>query len=648
MSTGGIGSVSGNRVFAITDPQASVMVVERADFTINAPATPHVRRLVPNDIIDTLLKVFVPPRGYGQIADHLRKRRTVIVTGAPGTGRRSAALMALVESSDAGSGFRELPDDESDGVLRFDPEVIEPGERLVLDFSADARALTPQVCAQLRAYRAEVAERGAYLAIVLPATAGHTEIQAPVVEIGRPDGAEVLRRHLAALGVPDAPADQRLAPHCAGDPMRELAALADRIARARADLDGGGTWEQWLTPALNGAQAQAGAVAAAVRKHRGGRTRALLLAAAVFEQATPEVVALASARLLDLVDYPPDEEHRLDKPDLAQALHELDADIAGRRVRFATLTYAEAVRTHFWTAFPELRPKLRRWIGQFLRDGRMPAEDRVAAALRFTEQCLATDHPEDVKEVVDGWTAAGAGEPLLAAAGAALSRGLLDDRHDRWFRGQVYDWSRQAALPPALAGLLIELCVDTIAPVRPGQALVRLRHLAKHQDAGVAAEARAAIARLAEQDGYFARRLLHRVHHDLSGWHPQPVDHALFAVVADPALLFGAGGRARLRITEPRTRRLLTEAWAVALTAGSAPLITSWLDAHAAAPERDALIDCLADAARGTPAAVALLYATARDWHAAAPTPDDARNRLRTAAQLRKACMTVHSERTSQ
>lgn len=652
---GGIGSVRGNHNISVTDPRGSVFVMERAEFYLRSaaadgdPGTGWSPRLVPEDILTSLAKRFVLPPGYGDLLARLRNPGTVIVSGAPGCGRRTAALMVLKDSGEGATRFRELPDDDVEDRFVLDDGVIESGERLLLDLSTETKPISQRVLANLRAYRAAVADRQAYLAVVLPLEQQQVsaELGTEAMIIRRPDGAQVFRSHLAVFGIEvtghELRADAVLG-HLTRDPMRDIAALAERIRRARGVAAGQGGWPAWLTTALE-TDTYVDDVAQFVRENPDGRVRALLLAAATFEHASPEVVASSAAKFLQIAKYPPHEGHRLDLPDLAESLGMVRAAIDGGRVRFDSVAYADAVRTHFWRTFPDLRDELRQWLDKAVRSTMVGATDRSLAVLRYTDQCLRTEHPEDLCTLVEQWARHSPStlDKMLDVAGAALTRGLLNERHGWWFRRHVYSWATNRQLWPSLATLLVGLCERVIVPAQPQQGLVRLRHLTRHTRAEVVAESRAALVRLC-RDGRFARRMLTRVHDDLTGDRPRDVDYQLFADVADPVRLTGA--EPFPRVTEPVVRDMLVDGWAAWLAtrpyADTAVAVTRWLDAHAEQPGRNALLEILAAATRGSSARCAVLYATSRDWVATA-TPDQRPARLRTAALLRQACADVRA-----
>lgn len=636
--SGGIGHVWGNRNISITDPRAAVSIMDRVRVYVQAGAseagTGRSPRLVPEDILTDLTARFVVPPGYGDLVRRLREPGTVVISGEPGSGRHAAALMVLKESGSGATRFRELPDD---GELFLDPTVIETGERLLLDLSSVTDPIPRQALAEVRAYRASVAERQAYLAIVLSPELRYVaaELGTEAVLVGRPDGRAVFLKHVRALGIEVTDVGEGpLARHLAQDPMRHLAAIAERVRRARA-ADVAGGWPAWVAAALE-PDAQRDAVARFVRENPDGRTRALLLAAAVFEDATPEAVAAAATTLLEVVGYPGHEEHRLDLPDLAEALGRMDAAIGDRRVRFRSMGFGDAVCAHFWGTFPDLRLDLRKWLDRAVRPRWLTADDRSAAVLRHADQCLATGHPEDLCALVEQWARRSPStlDHLLDAAGPALTRGLLSERYGSWFRRRVYLWATTRNLWPSLATLLIGLCVGVIAPAQPHQALVRLRHFTRHAHPDVVAEARSALEKLAI-DGSFARRMLARVHDDLLGDRPRDVDYDLFTDVAD---------RLSTAAAEPGVADLLADGWAAVLSNCPYDRATVTVARCLDRPEAPVL-NVLAAATRRKPRARAVLYAVSRDWVAAAP-PDQRRDRQRTAALLRQACADVPAAKT--
>ncbi|OLF14303.1 hypothetical protein BLA60_03975 [Actinophytocola xinjiangensis] len=654
--SGGIGEVWGDHNISITDPSGGVSIIERVQFYVQSstaePGTGRSRRLVPEDILTDLTARFVVTPGYGDLVRRLREPATVVISGEPGSGRHAAALMVLKESGTGATRFRELPDDGDVDEPVFDEDAIESGERLLLDLSSVTNPLPGKVLATIRSYRARVAERQAYLAIVLAPELHHVgaELGTEVVHISRPNGREVFLRHLRASGIEvdeHELRDEKLTGHLTQDPMRHVAALAGRVRSARLAAGGAGGLPAWLAAAL-APDTQRDAAARFVKDNPDGRVRALLLAAALFEDAAPEAVAFAATALLEVVGYPAHDEHRLNLPDLAEALAGVDASVGDGRVRFRSLGFGDAVRTHFWGMFPDLRIDLRRWLDRCVQPRWLSADARTAAFSRYTDQSLWLGHPEDVCALVELQARR---SPLgldqrLDAAGAALTRGLLSE-HGSWFRRRIYHWALDRGLWPSLARLLVGLCVGVIAPGQPQQALVRLRHFTRHQQPAVVAEARAALTELAA-NGLFARHLLARIHDDLTGDRPTEVDYDLFTDIADPVRLSAGAGRFP-HVADPAVATMLAAGWAAVLSDRPydqvAVAVGRWLDAHAEQPHRDALLAVLAAAARKNTRARAVLYAVSRDWIVSSP-PDKRRDRLPTAALLRQMCTRVSTPPT--
>jgi hypothetical protein len=309
-------------------------------------------------------------------------------------------------------------------------------------------------------------------------------------------------------------------------------------------------------------------------------------------------------------------------------------------VRFDTITYGHAVRTHFWGSFPDLREDLRTWMDHTLSSSSVPSQDRVEALLRYTTQCLHTGHPDDLCHLAETWAERAPARfgSTLDATGTALTHGLQDDRYGQFFRRQIYQWSVTPTLWPALAILLVALCEGVIAPAHPQQALVRLRHFTRHRYTNVVDEARRTLVRLAD-DNRFARRLLERVHEDLTGHRPYQVDYALFQDLVTPERLLRTGEYSVALIANSHVRELITDGWRKWLERHPhdhcATAIKPWLDAYTADPAHEQLLDILATSALGNPRLAATLYAVARDWVALATDTSTRRARLRTAALIK-------------
>jgi hypothetical protein len=592
-------------------------------------------RMIAEDVLNELARRFAEPPGFDGLRQRLRVPGTVLITGEPGTGRRTTAMMVLHGCGDAGR-FRELPDHADEAQPVLDPETVEPGDRLLLDMSGGLAERFAQLRDQLIDHHSVVVRTGAYLVIVLPAGADHQipgELRHLVCTIQRPDGAEVLRRHLLADGVSEPFAGELdvpgLAVHLRSDPMRELAKLARLVVETRTAAESRGSVLDWLGDAVAAMSVPLQEVAAQVRDNPDGRFRALLLASAMFEKVPAEVVYHAVDLLLRSVGFPADETHRLERADLMESLDRIGACTdREQRVRLRTVTYGSATRIHFWNSFPGLRADLRSWLNEALRLA-MRQDDRVAVLRRYSAECLRTEHAEDLFWLVDRWAQDLSAARPLSAASEVLADGLTDERYGAMFRRRIYEWSINRRLPRSLALHLVRLCAEAIAPTRPEQALVRLRHLTRNVDDLVSTAARDTMAMLAAEDGHFLRRVLHRLAEDLRRPDPWPTDIELFAMVTEPTrLLIGT----RAPLTDRWFRGLVVEAWRGLMVCPHerwSATARRWLQATAGSTVP---LEVLVLAAGGRSDLNAKLYVVARDWAAGEAS------RRRTAAELLRRC----------
>jgi hypothetical protein len=574
----------------------------------------RARRAVARDDQRRLLRRFVEPPNYNDAWETLTDNGCVLLTGTTGSGRQAAARMLLFRLRGPYVPMREVPDrpDTQDEPL-LDASTVEPGDRLLLDLSATEEPYLQAVLRKLTSYRAEVRERGAHLVVVLRSGC-ERDFGWLAVAIERPDGLLVLRRYLRTERIEFA-ADQldNLVPWLASAPIERIGELAMLVRVSRDRMTGTATFADWLRSAMTAVSDQDSDVAKQLRDLTDGRQRALLLASAMANGAAPDAVHHATATLLDVMRFPPDDRPALARPGLAAQLAEIGVGTDQRgRIRFDTLGYDHAVRTHFWANFPDLRTDFRDWTGTMIGLPALDGTDRDEMVARFAEQALRLDRPTDLVTLVTRWADAG----LLPQAGKAMELGLADQRHGGVFRRQIYDWSVDRAITPNLAELVIRLCVDVLALTHPDQALVRLHHLARRQASPVGAEACAALLDLVDSDRRQLRRMLDRLAQKNS-W---AVDLDLFLALAQPDWLGSLLGSMRMQLAAG-WRAVLTrrteQSWAFA--------VRHWLSAAVSGEYREPLLDVLVTAGGHHAGVLSRLYVVARDW-AREPDPDrDAR-----------------------
>ncbi|MER5495129.1 hypothetical protein [Streptomyces sp. NPDC002490] len=560
-----------------------------------------------------LARSFVRPGGYTRAAGRLAEPGAVVLlSGSPGTGRRTAATMLLEEVRGVTAPVEDLPptgDEEAPGVLAEG--------RYLLDLSDVEDTDITSAQDVLMRYRSEVERLHARMAVVLPSGSEwmlRPDLAPLVVPLERPSGRAVFCRCLKANGIeiePDLLDDVKLRHMFEAAPLHELGRLAARVVDIRDSGRYGTSFAQWLEEAVKAATDRAGEVAAQLRERRGAGQRALLLSTAMFSGGSAEVVQSAGRLLLETLRIE-DDDRGLDRADLSERFEKLsvERDLDGR-VRFARLAYDGAVRRHFWQNFPDLRDAFRSWTAGCVQLRELTAEDRMNLVGRFAEETLAAGRPDDLCTLVETWTR-GPGRRFRAEAAAALEQGLSHERYGARFRERVRVWAA-GSIPPDLARVLTDVCQQVIAATHPEQAAVRLRHLALRQQGPEGAAARSALLDLARNDAQVFVRLTDRLV-------KQPLSYPAVEI------LLGLLDPEGLRIGLPPQQFVL--AWrAVLLTRTSgewAPLLSDWLTALVVGDHPEDLVTRgVLLATGGDRSLLHALYTTACAWeeNPSAPRP---------------------------
>ncbi|SEG85457.1 hypothetical protein SAMN05216223_11669 [Actinacidiphila yanglinensis] len=579
------------------------------------------RRRVAEDQAIWRRRVLVAPHNMGQARRLLADTGTVILDGAPGTGRTCTAHVLLREHRQDTGVLHELQPEENELPLH-DPDLVGSGDQLLLDLSRADNAQWERACRDLPALRKTVHDRHAHLVVVMPHRLPlDSDLQHYRVVLTAPDALSVLRRHLRVHGLP--PSDY-MQPHGAvteflqGRPMREIAAFADLIRRAReADPDKNFThWCDKAVTARGDLRRKAANKAAGLRQ---APQRALLVTAAMLHGAHADLIYRAVQILLEITGSPPEQLPLLEHKDLAERFHEIGAESDARgRVRFSDLDDDQAVRTHFWDHVPGLRPHLDTWTLQLvnLSDRHMTEEVRSDLVARLAAQYLRTGRNLDLVFLAENWAASPATRLSRQAAVQALACGLNDAGQGARFRQLIYHWCAERRPRGDFTHVLIEVCAEVIAATHPDQALIRLHHLARRERSS--ARALQALDELVASSRPLRRLLLHR----LARSEPTLPDLAIFLQISDPEPLTQPGATTPL-VHETGVRLSLTACWHAVL--GTLPRTQwhphaeRWLH-HVAREEQNSgevLLDVLVGAAQrcqGRSGSVfAALYASARD-----------------------------------
>ncbi|MFC9329005.1 hypothetical protein [Kitasatospora sp. NPDC057015] len=559
-----------------------------------------------------LSRRFVPPPGYGDAAERLEDPGTaVLVSGAAGSGRRTACVVLLHHAGGRTDPFREVAadDDRPD-----EPARLAGGERVLIDLSSASDQELVDAQGLIASYWSKVEQIGGRLAVVLPREREHllqSDLRQLLVRIGRPDGGEVLTRHLGRADVKVSPAElhrSAVGRLLAGSPMGELQRLCDLVVEARSQ---GGRFDVWAAKAVAALLQRDDEVAEHIAALTDGRQRALLFTAAMLEEAPADAVFRLSTRLLTTLGHPEDERPRLDRTDLTQRLAELRVKVSQGRIHFDALAYGQAVRSHFWLYYPDLRAAFGAWVAESVKGPPwLDQAERRNLVGRFTEQALRAGDVHVLTALVESWAKEAR---LLPEAMAVLDQGLRDERWGAAFRMRIYDWSMETRLQPNLVRGLARICADVMAPHHPDQALVRLHQLARRESAGAPRYALEALLELAGGEGPLFEKLLGRVCEGMERRDPWRRDAGIFLRLVAP-------------LPSEARREELVRGWrgvfAVAPVEVWSSGIGAWLSA--ARHRRDGgawLMGILIDAADGGIELLSRCYLLAYDW---AGAPDDA------------------------
>ncbi|GAA0499623.1 hypothetical protein [Streptomyces olivaceiscleroticus] len=589
-----------------------------------------------DDQLRWVQQVLVPPSGMGAARGRLCDTGTVILDGPRGSGRTAAAQVLLREYRRSPGSYRELLLDEEDGELSLrDPASVGAGDQLLLDLSDVDDTRWAAARADLSALRKAVHDQQAHLVVVMPHGAAlDLDLQNYRVEIGRPPGLDVFRRHLRAHGVPYEQylREERIVTdfRCEDRPMEEIAKFADLVRRARETARSGGSFADWCATALKAWGGRREEIAKFVVGMRESPQRALLLTVAMLHDAHADVIHHTAELLLRTLGSPRDDLPLLQRQDLAERLTGISAKRhPDGHVRFTALDYDAAVRTHFWDHMPALRPYLGTWVARSteLDDPHLTPELRNLLVSRLAGEYLRTGRWDGLAALAKDWSAQSASRPRLEAAVHALTCGLRESAHAGRFRRQIYEWCAYKQLEGNFAQVLVQVCAAVIAPSHPDQALVRLHHLARRTYGST--RALQALCDLVATDSRLRRQLLGR----LARRAPSPTDLHIFLHACDPVPLIEPYGNSRALVDESDVQESLTNCWRAVLTGLSRtdwqPRVERWLHTATGAGHRGALLlDVLVGAAgrceanRG--ATFAALYASAR---AAEPTTPGGRAR---------------------
>ena len=446
---------------------------------LQEPVTP---RLLRQDTFSLVEKTFVPPPGYSSLRNALSSNRTVVLSGEPGTGRRTTALMLLRSVLPDDGTCRELVDDSDDGM---EPELgldeLEENDGLLLDLSSATAESADRLLTAVQRKRQDLDEKRCHLVVLLSRDVS-VRLSEPwsrfVRTLEPPPALQVLANHLAVHGVEHSEAElDGLVDKLATRRMTDLAELA-AFAAVERDRDPHGTFEKWTRHAHTAVSHKATEVSRWFDSHPSGHDRALILSAAMLEGSSTDAVWEARKELRRTVQFAEPDAPPLEHQGLSGHLDTVGFEVDGyRRVRFRRTDFHHRhVRDYFWGDHPELREPLRRWVERLVRHPALTPTDRLTLTL-FHRTVPAIDHPDHVVSVGGMGAAVGQGRGGPAHCVHAMLR--AGSTSDTARISDIAFANTRCNRPSARFHSPLRLC-RVIAPLHPAQALVRLRHLAHH------------------------------------------------------------------------------------------------------------------------------------------------------------------------
>lgn len=504
-------------------------------------------REVGYDYLQWLWQRFVHPEGFDKARKILKTNRTVFLKIPAGGGKRTATQMLLFSLDTGSDRIRELPvpgpEQKEDPI---DLTNVGKGDRVWIDLSDLTTPQWSRLRLELPGLRKAAHVNAASLSVILP---DHGEDLHPAlipyrVNLTPPSAQEVFKQYLWAenfnstvlSSLPELPTGAQT--------LGKVSEFVNLILEARDSASGDGDFQTWFScaeEALPGWREEASKL---LNEMEGGPQRALLWSASMLPGISAEKVHRASAVLLRLTEHPHEEKPILERLPLDAQFQKLGLDLDARHhVNFNRLDYDSAIRMSFWTYLPELREPLTFWIEHVAGDEDLDDEERESLVRNFIQLCETHRHQPRLKYLIEQWTMPSSTSretkaAKMRAAEMLLLNGLRNDTQSRFFRKQIYDWSRQTDPQPQLAELLVAACRSQMALAHPDQAVIRLHHLARREQGSRAKEA---LVDLVTQDHQQLRHLLQRISRSSNNAQPPPTDAFLFLDLTDPAALAKAG-----------------------------------------------------------------------------------------------------------
>jgi hypothetical protein len=251
---------------------------------------------------------------------------------------------------------------------------------------------------------------------------------------------------------------------------------------------------------------------------------------------------------------------------------------------------------------------------------------------RFAKLCLHDRYREMLTPLVQQWTGKSANGAGARAAVQLLTQGLEHQRHGRFYRRKIYEWSRQQGLSATLADVVTSMCTEVMAVRHPYEAVVRLHHMARREHGST--RARSALTRLVQADRRLLRLMFERLDHQFSGDNKYKADPDLFLELSDPELLTGTDAQGGSLIAEDVVRSQAAAGWGAVFRRHTENVwrlaVRRWLlVAGAAGSRHDALLDVLVAGGMSRTDVLSRLYVMAGELERSLPPCQERDRRLR-------------------
>lgn len=438
------------------------MFLKQYNFTRRQPAM----YLGPSEISQRV-ECYEPVHNHSKIVQDLHLNGAVILTGPPGSGRETTAIVAI----------RQLCPDIP--IRRFDLDNEDIEEIRHADscgYLIKAGNLDPGL---LSSCADAVRDSGSLLAVMTEGReSGLVTYKIPLIPVEAPSAVAVYRRW-AAIGhrLPEWPDWKQAASLLDGARPADGRRLADLAADASPIGGDISERQEEVASAYRGWEAE-------LRDWFGKRPesleRALLIAAATLPSGADDRYVYEAAGSLARELGIEVNGGGLGWRPVSELGELLEGDHEDGRVVFRRLGFAQSVLRHAFADYPLAHAQLLGWLS-LLPTGTADAFNSAnEAAETFTDIAADLNEIGQITKKAYKW-----GEDNLAdLAFTALSRTCMHPRVGGKVRAQLYDWSRQPGTPQTLKLIIAQVC-ELLGETYTSVALTRLKHLATNGNARV-------------------------------------------------------------------------------------------------------------------------------------------------------------------